>query len=361
MSKNRGGHGFAAACLVLASLPLAAAEEGPVVLGFTGKSGNDAARAFDLATGQSVGGDIDLLPEGNYPYDATIKPDGSEVWMPGASGDGVIVLDTATATVAHRVDLTGKAEYPVDAIFDPCRARAYVASRDSEVVAIIDTATYSVIDTIAIPTNFLGAGKMAVSGSRDALYVVDWFDSLLVRVNLATLETTSMAIGDSLWDLVISPDESALYVTDRGTDEVLLVDPDTLTVFDSVSVGDDPWGIDITPDGSTVVVASEDDQTVTIFDTATLTPGTVFLPSDADPRDVAIAADGLLAYVPSGDVGGEDAIYVIDVAAGNIVDTIFVGESNTNVVAVRPQVAGCGIFSDGFESGNTSAWDTTLP
>jgi hypothetical protein len=49
------------------------------------------------------------------------------------------------------------------------------------------------------------------------------------------------------------------------------------------------------------------------------------------------------------------------VATGVIVDTILVGDADTNVVAVRPQAAGCGIFLDGFESGDTSAWDNTIP
>jgi YVTN family beta-propeller protein len=344
------------------ALPLAAEDKLGQVLGFTGKSGNDTLRAFDLATGDAVGSDVSLLPEGDYPYDATLKPGGSELWITGASGNGIIVLDTATLAVAQRIDLTGQAEYPVDVLFAPCAAEAFVASRDSEVVAIVDTTTYTVIDTVPIPTSFLGAGKMAVSSRRNTLYLVDWFGELLVTVNLSSHVTNSTAIGDSLWDLVLSADQNTLYVNDRGTDETLVVDLDTLTVVDSVAVGDDPWGIDITPDGSRVVVASEDSQEVTIFDTATLTTDTVFLPSKADPRDVSIAADGVLAYVPGGDIAGEDVVYVIDVATGVIVDTIFVGESDTNVVAVRPQAGvSCGVFFDGFESGDTSAWSTTVP
>lgn len=362
MRWSREAHGFVAAGLLLVAAPLPAAEEGPTpVLGFTGKAANDAARAFDLATGDPVGADIDLLPEGDYPYDATIRPDGSEVWITGAVGDGVIVIDTATQTVTERIDLAGQAEYPVDVLFAPCAPLAYVASRDSEVVAVIDTETYAVVDTVPIPTNFFGAGKMAVANSRNTLYLVDWFDTDVISVDLSTLEVDSTTLGNSLWDLVVSADEELLFVTDRGTDEVRVIDIDTMAEVDSVSVGDDPWGIDITPDGSRVVVASEDDQTVTIFDTATLTTDTVFLPSKADPRDVSIAADGVLAYVPAGEIAGDDAIYVIDVATGVIVDTILVGDADTNVVAVRPQVVSCGIFTDGFESGDTTAWSTTVP
>jgi len=330
-------------------------------LGFVGKSGNDALRAFDLATGMSVGGDIDLLPGGDYPYDATIKPDGSELWIPGAVGDGVIVIDAVAPAVIDSIDLTGQAEYPVDLIFGPCGSRAFAASRDHEVVAVIDTATHDVVTTVPIATDFLGAGKMAVSAARNELYVVDWFGPLLSTVDLDSLASSDVALGDSFWDLVISLDEDTLYVTDRGTDQVRVVEIDTMTVTTNVAVGDDPWGIDITPDGATVVVASEDDQTVTIFDTATLTPQTINLPADSNPRDVEIRSDGVFAYVPSGTVAGNDLIYVIDIAAATVVDTIDAGEADTNVVAVRPQPDSCGLFADGFESGDLSAWDTSVP
>jgi len=347
--------------VVLLAVAAAGSALSAQTLGFVGKSGNDALRAFDLETGSAVGDDIDLLPEADYPYDATIRPDGSEVWIPGAAGDGVIVVTTAAPAVSERIDLTGQAEYPVDVIFEPCGNRAFVASRDSEVVAVIDTATYSVLTTVPIATGFLGAGKMAVSRQRGELYVVDWFAERLITVDLDTLDTSDVVLGDSFWDLVISPDENTLYVTDRGTDQVRVVDLDTMTVTDNVAVGDDPWGIDITPDGSMVVVASEDDQTVTVFDTATLTPQTINLAADSNPRDVEISADGLSAYVPSGTIAGNDAVYVIDIATAAVVDTIDVGEADTNVVAVRPQPGSCEIFADGFESGDSSAWDVTVP
>jgi len=53
---------------------------------------------------------IDLLPEGYYPYDATIHPAGNEVWVVGASGDGAVAIDTTTNSVLTRIDLTGMAE-----------------------------------------------------------------------------------------------------------------------------------------------------------------------------------------------------------------------------------------------------------
>src|SRR4030042_6035626 len=57
--------------------------------GYVGNSFADDLAVFQLLTGPVVSSHS-LLPEANYPYDATMRPDGSEVWFVGASGDGVM-------------------------------------------------------------------------------------------------------------------------------------------------------------------------------------------------------------------------------------------------------------------------------
>ena len=75
--------------------------------GYVGCSTTDNCIPFDLVT-YAPGAAIDLLPEGDYPYDATMTPDGTEVWIPGNSGDGVVVIDTGTNTITHRASVGDK-------------------------------------------------------------------------------------------------------------------------------------------------------------------------------------------------------------------------------------------------------------
>jgi DNA-binding beta-propeller fold protein YncE len=139
-----------------------------------------------------------------------------------------------------------------------------------------------------------------------------------------------------------------LYVADRGNDQIHAYDlvagggvPTTPVA--SIDVGDDPWGIDITSDGGMLVVACEDSSDVWFVNTATLTTTTLALAADADPRDVEITADDAFAFVPTGDVAGDDGVYVIDLAAQSITQTLsHLDASNSNVVAVTPQATVCG-------------------
>jgi YVTN family beta-propeller protein len=305
----------------------------PIGFAFVGTSKGDDLIIAELATNTSMAA-ISLLPAGDYPYDATMNPDGSEVWIVGAVSDGVAIVSTVTNTLTNTIDLAGVADYPVDVAFSPDGAQAYVSSRDSGVIAVIDTTSNSVVHTVALPSGRKG-GKMAVDPCTGIIFVTDWHGSYLMTVDTIAAWSTQFPMGDALWDLAIDASGQHLYVADRGSNELHIVDTSTKSVVDSVLVGDDPWGVDITPDGATVVVATEDDGTAWLINTATLTASSVTLPADAEPRDVEISADGWYAYVPSGDLPGSDALYAVDLS-DQTVNVIDVGDSNPNVVAVAP-------------------------
>ncbi len=314
--------------------------------GYTGASTNDTLAVFDLSTNMLLT-TLSLLPEADYPYDATMRPDGSEVWLVGASGDGVVVLDTISNTITERVSTFGTGEYPVDVLFAKYANEAYVSNRDNpaglDAVAVIDTVSYTVIDTIPIPSYYQGPGKMTLNPCSGEIYMAYWYtDRFFVIDPISRTVTADLQFGTSLWDLTIDPSAATVYVTDRGQDRVHVFDLSALTVTHSIPVGDDPWGIGITPDGQLLFVANEDSHNVSVIDTALgIVTATLSLPAaDADPRDVDVSQDGNYAYVPSGSITGDDAIYVIDVHTLTVVDTINVAPaSNPNVVAVAPQLA----------------------
>jgi YVTN family beta-propeller protein len=70
--------------------------------GYSVCSTSDDAYPFDL-TGLTAGTAIVLPGTLNYPYDATLRPNGSEVWIADANDNSVIVVDRATDTVTHQI------------------------------------------------------------------------------------------------------------------------------------------------------------------------------------------------------------------------------------------------------------------
>lgn len=313
--------------------------------GWVGCSTTDTCFPFDLGT-YVTGMSQSLMPEGDYPYDATITPDGSEVWFVGASGDGAVVIDRATNTITHRI-ATG--EYPTSIAFSDDGALALVSCRDTENVTLIDTESYTVTGSLQLPTGYDG-GNIALDLVNRLFYLVDWYDNTLFEIAAdGSAILRQVDIGNSLWQLVVSPNGQFIYVTDRGADLVRIIDPATLLQVGTVPVGDDPWGIDISADGGKLVVVCEDSHSVHIIDTSTLNVTPVALDPTADPRDVDILYGPYeRAFVCGGVVGSTShPVYVIDLMDNTIEATFEANGSNPNVVAVQAQMhsGGSGVVS----------------
>jgi len=299
---------------------------------WVGCSGSDDAHPFDPPT-QLPGSRVDLLP-------------GDEVWIPGASGDGVVVLDRATGAVLARIP-TG--EYAIGVAFTADASTALVSARDGRNITRIDAATHIVLGALAMPAQ---PGNMALDPVSQKIYAVEWYGPDLYEISadgMTLLRTAT--IGDSLWQLVVAPDGNRVYVTERdpALNLVRIVDPVTMTELSTVAVGDDPWGIDITSDGGKLLVACEDDSLAQVIDTATFAVTDVPLDATADPRDVDILDETSTGYVVGGDTTPGEPVYVVDLVSDTLLGSFLMPCSNTNVIAVqgRPAVSNAGACCDG--------------
>jgi len=337
MGPQRALLAVSVAVLCLAALPAAAQDDG-----YVGCSTTDNCVPFDLVT-YVPGPAIDLLPEGDYPYDATMSPDGTEVWIPGASGDGIIVIDTSTNTVSHRISV---ADYLNSVVFTDDASLVLASSRDADFVYLIDTSTYAVIDSLDVTTGlggttYDGPGNMALDPVSTNIYALDWYDDTIFEIAPDGSSVLRNAeIGNSIWQLVVDPLGRYIYVTDRSTDEVRVIEQVTLTEVRRVAVGDDPWGIDVTLDGSTIVVACEDDSNVHVIDTSDWSTTIVALEAGADPRDVDILDSAGYAYVAGGQATTTGTrVYIIELSTVSLKDAFTpTGGGNANVIAVQAQV-----------------------
>lgn len=333
--------------LLLSALLLGAFSAQAAYWGVVGCSTSDSAVLFswDTQAEQFVFGDsIELGTYGNYPYDAVMRPrTEDEVWIPGASGDGVVVLDEF-GEILHEIP-TG--EYPVSVAFSPNYDIALVSCRDSDRLDIIDINTYMVTGSLAIPGAGLGPGNLIFDPRGDRFFLAEWYGDLLFTIAPDGSAITSQAsVGSSLWQLAIDPMmDGPLFLTDRGTDQVRVIDPETLDEIRAINVGDDPWGIDV--DDTQVVVCCEDSHDVYHIDSYDWTVTQVSLAADADPRDVNICTGiatiggktllGAAAYVCGGQTSAGSLLYVLDIYDLTLYDTLVVPGTNTNVVAVEAQ------------------------
>lgn len=306
--------------------------------GYVACSNSDDVIPFDLMT-YATGSPIPLPAAYPYPYDATMNPEGTEVWVPDASGDHVVVIDVATNAITHTIPV---GEYPNSVVFIDDGSTALVSARDGDYVTLIKTSDYSVSGTLSVLEGsggtYDGPGNMALDPTSRNIYAVDWYDATLFEIDEnASTVLRSAEIGGDLWQLVCDPNGVYIYVTDRAADVVHVVDRATLTDFTTVPVGDDPWGIDVTMDGSKLVVACEDDSDVYVIDTSDWSTSVVALDAGADPRDVDILDSEGHAFVAGGDISGTDRMYVVQLSDSTLKSSFEVG-GNPNCVAVQAQM-----------------------
>jgi gliding motility-associated-like protein len=134
---------------------------------------------------------IVTIPVGASPYDITINPSGSLVYVANSNSNSVSVINTATNTVVSTIP-TGIS--PQALVVSPDGSTLYVANKGSNTVSVINTVTNMVVATI--PT---GSGTWGISINSDGSEVyldMSSTNSVLV-INTATNTVTSTINGFS--------------------------------------------------------------------------------------------------------------------------------------------------------------------
>lgn len=251
-------------------------------------SADDTIQVFDIAS-QRV---VQDLPSGEDPETFALTPDGKFIYVSNENSNTVSVIDidrklvvaqfevgvepegmavspdgklavntSETTSMVHWIatdshtiiDNTQVDQRPRVAVFSPDGKRLWVSSEIGGTVSVIDVASRKIIHTITFAIKGIPKDKIEPVGIRLSSNGKVAFVALGPANHVAMVDPESFAVksyilvGQRVWQMAFSPDESQLYTTNGISGDVTVIDVARGTALKSIRVGRYPWGVVIRP------------------------------------------------------------------------------------------------------------------
>lgn len=263
------------------------------------------------------------------PHNVQVSPDGRTVWasampimedssdgtvMAGSDIEQVIVIDSATDTIIHRIAL-GSDLHLAHVVLDETSRFAYVTANEADKVFRIDASSFEVVEEYSLAPDsaphgmrFCGGRLFVADMGSLGMSIIDTSTGFIEDVYLGgvtvqtactpdgkyafaslydTVEVIRYEIGSGLVlrtplpegvgpiQLYSSPDSTRLYVADQGmlmdrpaSNRLFELDVATAMVSAVITVGQGAHGVVVSDDGRLAYVTNTADDTVSVVDTA---------------------------------------------------------------------------------------------
>ena len=200
------------------------------------------------------------------PAPAAIAADAvGRVYLSHPDAKSVTILDLGENGAARRLPYDGQA-FGIAA--DPDGAHLYVADWTASRVSRLASESGAVEGTVEVgkdPAHVLldRAGR---------LYVADRESHQVSVIDTARMERiATIPVGTAPFALGLSPNQDRLYVANVRSNDLTVIDTQSLKPIKTVPVGAMPYGVATSADGKRVLVTNQHAGTVTVLDAETLT------------------------------------------------------------------------------------------
>jgi YVTN family beta-propeller protein len=278
---------------------------------------------------------------GSAPKQVAFNPDGTQLWVTDLGGNGVEVFDVATM---ERLDLIKLGQHGgVEVIFTKDGSTAFVSQMETASVFEIVTATHKVRRQMF--TQSAWSKFMVLSPDESKLYVANWSGDNVTELDLATGNVLrQIPTVDTPRGLYITPDGKRLFVAGYGAGELqriylqsgrskvllhtggairhLVADPATGLLYADDMLRDDIYVLDLATEKVRLLAHT-----------------------DHEPNTIDLTPDGKVLYVSNRGLNNPTSYYIpgpewgtvlaIDTATGRPLDAI-VGGNQTTGLDVSP-------------------------
>jgi YVTN family beta-propeller protein len=225
-----------------------------------GRPDRDNVAVFDAQTLERVG-TVDF--PGNA-VESAFSPDGRTLYVSNFRRDVVMVIDVATLAVQHEIRAGVD---PKTIVVSPDGRLLYVANWNGRNVSVIDVAERREIRRLRT-----GVHPRGMVSFRSGRLLVAAFDEHVIHDfgTEATAEIGRISTCRFPRHLMVSPDESKIFVACSSNRTVEWRDAATGRRIGIGAAGENPRSIDLSTDGRYIATADFDSSTVSVIDTVAM-------------------------------------------------------------------------------------------
>ena len=195
--------------------------------------------------------------------------------------NNVSVIDLASNMVTARINV---GEKPIDIVADTERQKIYVSNYYSLSISVIDMATRIVEDTINLSSN-----PKYLALCDDRLYVGNESVNDVYIVNIPSYSIDTVNIGSRLERLVCGL-TNRVYAGNIAFDEISFLHTDLDTITKNISVGGSPAGMDVDAMRRKLYVSNKSSEDVSVIDIKTERVIKT-VPVGKKPHDIVLVAE----------------------------------------------------------------------
>ncbi len=203
-------------------------------------------------------------PVGQAPHHVTPAWDLTRLYVTNTAGNSLTVIDPATGGVTGEIVV----DDPYNLYFTPDGSMAVVVAERDMRLDFRNRKTWKLIKSVHV--EWPGVDHLAFS--RDGSYLVascEW-SGRIVKVDLKKLELVAdMALGQLPIDVVRPPRQNLMFIADQGVHGVFVIDPDAWKQIEFIPTGRGAHGILLSHDESSLYVSNRLEGSISVIDIAT--------------------------------------------------------------------------------------------
>ena len=248
------------------------------------------------------------------------SPDGLLAGNDSSSGSPLATVKDYSCPSAPRTSANAtiplSATTPFGIALDNANHNIYVANQAPDVIEEINPATNTLLsNSTPIGTNLKG---LAYDSTDHELFTVSQGNIATTPPEVYSLTSAEgIALPKTSVPIEIAYDKfnDQLYVTDFGSGQVSVLNPNTLTVVKEVTVQSRPWGLSVDPYNGIVFVADYSSDAISVISGTNVVAS---IPAGGiEPQGLAFDPVNQMLYVS---LAGSDAITVINATGNNAAD-----------------------------------------